>query len=591
MDMSDATRILIVDDSEDDSLLISHQLAREFPNIAFRRVDSEQSMMLALREQDWDLVISDHSMPRFDSLGALRVLREMQRDVPFIVYSGEYDHDLGVAAMTGGAEDYLYKSDPQRLVPVVRRELRNVRLRRAKERAERAARAISLFDQLTGLPNRDLFMQRVLERSALAGAAAVACIDVDRFMRINDSFGFATGDALIRQISKRLEAVLGPLDVLARLNGDRFACLLWTVAHAADASAQVERLLGVFSVPFQQNGQELFLTSSAGCSLLPEHGSDASALLLGAESAMGLAKKNGRNRSELFDPKLMHGVSARLQLENALHHSVERDELFLLYQPMYGVSSGRIRACEALIRWRNPRLGVVPPDQFIPLADETGHIIEIGDWVLRRACREARAWQRTGREPIAVSVNFSAAQFRDERIQERVSNALADSGLAPELLELEITETVAMQDAERTITTLRSLKRMGVRIAIDDFGTGYSSLSYLRRFPIDVLKIDRSFVKELPGDGDSLSIVRTIVALARALRISVVAEGVETLEQLRLFAEEGIERVQGYYFSRPIPLQALTRTYIDPPDEARSALLPMCLAGARLATPAPATAA
>ena len=589
--MSEPTRILIVDDSEDDSLLISRQLSEEIPDAAFRRVDTEQGMLSALRDENWDLVISDHSMPSFDSVRALKALREIHRNTPFIVYSGAYDHEKGVAAMTGGAEDYLYKTDPQRLLPVVRRELRNAQVRRAKDKAERVAHTMSLYDELTGLPNRSLLAQKIASRAAAPGAGAVACIDIDRFMRINDSFGVATGDALLKQIGARLQTVLGLYDVLARLNGDRFSCLLWTVADGADARDQAERLLSVFATPFQQNGQELFLTASVGCAMLPDHGNDADVLLHGAERSMATAKKNGRNRIEIYDPKLTHGASKRLQLENALHHAVEREELFLVYQPMYEVTSQRASAAEALIRWRHDRFGVVPPDQFIPLADETGHIIEIGDWVLRRACRQAREWQRAGREPLTVSVNFSAAQFRDEHIQQRVRNALDESGLPPELLEMEITETVAMQDAEHAIATLRSLKRMGVRIAIDDFGTGYSSLSYLRRFPIDVLKIDRSFVKELPGDGDSLSIVRTVVALARALRISVVAEGVETAEQYQLLADEGIQRVQGFYLSRPLSVEAFTQKFIVPADEAdpeATLLGPVAAAfgGARIATAA-----
>ena len=591
MDMSEPTRILIVDDSEDDSQLISRELSRDLPYAVFRRVDTEQGMLSALHDQEWDLVISDHAMPRFNSVRALEVLRTAKRDIPFIVYSGDYDHEKGIAAMSVGADDYLYKSDPQRLLPVVRRELRNGQSRRARERAERAAHTMSLFDELTGLPNRDLLAQKIQARAATPGVGAVACIDIDRFMRINDSFGIATGDALLKQVATRLQAALGPSDVLARLRGDRFSCLLWAAVDAADARDQAQRMLAAFSTPFQQNGQELFLTASVGCALLPEHSNDADVLLHGAEHAMAAAKKNGRNRIDIFDPKLTHGASTRLQLENALHHAVEREELFLVYQPMYEVGSKRVGAAEALIRWRHERFGIVPPDQFIPLADETGHIIEIGDWVLRRACRQARDWQRPGCKPLAVSVNFSAAQFRDERIQERVRNALEESGLPPELLEMEITETVAMQDAEHAIATLRSLKNMGVRIAIDDFGTGYSSLSYLRRFPIDVLKIDRSFVMELPDDSDSLSIVRTVIALARALKISVVAEGVETADQFQLLSDEGIERMQGYYFSRPLSVDAFTREYIALPDDAdlEATLRSPVLAGfgdARIATAA-----
>jgi len=584
-------RILVVDDSEDDFRLISHELRRQLPEVSTQRVDTEAEMRSALRDQDWDLVISDHSMPRFDSVAALRVLNEGRHDIPFIVYSGDYDHEKGAAAMSGGAGDYLYKSDPQRLVPVVRRELRNAELRRAKDKAERTAAAMSLFDELTGLPNRALLAQKIQSRASLPGSGAVTCIDIDRFMRINDSFGFPMGNALLQQVAMRLQSVLGPADVLARVSGDRFACLLWSTIDAACARGQAERMLAAFAAPFQQNGQELFLTASVGCAMLPEHGSDANVLLHGAERAMASAKKNGRNRVELFDPGLTLGAGRRLQMENALHHAAERDELFLVYQPMYHTSTRRFSAAEALIRWRHERFGIVPPDQFIPLADETGHIMEIGDWVLRRACAQAREWQRAGGSPLVISVNFSAAQFRDERIRARVQNALDESGLPPELLEVEITETVAMQDAGQAIATLRSLKRMGVRIAIDDFGTGYSSLSYLRRFPIDVLKIDRSFIKELPDDTDSLNIVRTVAALAQALKIDVVAEGVETEAQFQLLSDEGIGRMQGYYFSRPLPVADFTRQFVasDSAFDADATLLPYM--AARLTASPAATAA
>lgn len=583
-------RILIVDDSEDDFQLMSHELRRQLPDATTQRVDTESQMRSALREQDWDLVISDHSMPSFDSVAALRVLHEGKHDIPFIVYSGDYDHEKGAEAMSGGAGDYLYKSDPQRLVPVVRRELRNAELRRAKDKAERAAAAMSLFDELTGLPNRALLAQKIQSRAGLPGSGAVTCVDIDRFMRINDSFGFPMGDALLRQVATRLQSVLGPADVLARVSGDRFSCLLWSVSDATCALGQAERLLMAFSAPFQQNGQELFLTASVGCAMLPEHGGDANVLLYGAERAMASAKKNGRNRIEMYDPRLTLGAGTRLQMENALHHAVERDELFLVFQPMYHTPTRRFSAAEALIRWRHDRFGIVPPDKFIPLADETGHIVEIGDWVLRRACQQARDWQRPGQPPLVVSVNFSAAQFRDERIRSRMQHALDESGLSPELLEVEITETVAMQDAGHAIATLRSLKRMGVRIAIDDFGTGYSSLSYLRRFPIDVLKIDRSFIKDLPDDTDSLNIVRTVAALAQALKIDVVAEGVETAAQFQLLFDEGIGRMQGYYFSRPLGVDDFTRQFIsqDSGFDAEATLLPYM--AAQCATAAAATA-
>jgi len=555
--MDKATNILIVDDSEDDSVLVAHQLRRIVPDAKFRRVDTEDDMAAALRESDWDLVISDHSMPRFDSVRAMEVLRAARSDVPFIVFSGHYDQDKGIAAMGGGAEDFVYKSNPQRLIPVVQRELRNAQIRRAKAEAERAAQALSMFDELTQLPNRNLLAQSIRACLADGPPAVVMVLDIDRFMRINDSFGFATGDALLRQVAARLEARIEAGDVVARLDADHFACLMHGTGACEAPLARAEALLGAFRAPYQQNGQELFLTASVGCALAPVHGADADTLLRNAESAMASAKRNGRNRAETYDPERQNGASMRLQLESALHHAVPREELFLLYQPMLEVSTGKIGAVEALVRWRHERFGVVPPDQFIPLADETGHIIEIGEWVLRRACRQAKYWHQRGLTHLVAAVNFSAAQFRDVRLVDRVRGALSDAGLPANALEIEITETVAMQDAEHSIAAMGALKSMGVRLAIDDFGTGYSSLSYLRRFPIDVLKIDRAFIKNLPDDLDDLNIVRTVVALARALRISVVAEGVETEAQSRLLAAEGVDRLQGFWLSRPAPPESL----------------------------------
>jgi diguanylate cyclase (GGDEF)-like protein len=549
--------VLIVDDSADDARLMTYQLRREHPGLHARRVEDAEDMAQALRESSWDLVISDHSMPRFDSLSAMRVLREAQLDIPFVVYSAHYDLQQGIAAMSTGAADFVNKSSPERLLPVVRRELRNARVRREKERAERAAEEALLIDELTGLPNRKLLLRWLCARGDEPGCAAVVCLDIDRFMRINDSFGAAAADALLVQVMERLQGVLRPGDVLARLAADRFACLLEGVPDAAEARARARELLESLSEGFRHQGQELFVTASAGCALFPEHGDNAEALLRCAESAMANAKRRGRNQLSLYDPGAGGKLSLSLRLESALHHAAERNEFFLEYQPMLQRRGSVIDVAEALVRWRHPRFGVVPPDQFIPIADESGHIVEIGDWVLRHACTQAVQWRSQGHEMMTVSVNVSASQFRDPRLAERVRSALAESGLPGKALEIEITESVAMEDAEYAVTTLRSLKSLGVRIAIDDFGTGYSSLSYLKRFPLDILKIDRAFVRNLPRDAEDLSIVRAVVGLARALGLEVVAEGVETREQYRILGDEGVNRIQGYWLSKPLAAEAL----------------------------------
>ena len=567
--MSRTPGILLIDDSEDDGLLVARELRRALPQARIQRVDNEHALRDTLRDADWDVVVSDHSMPSFDSVRALEVLREVRGETPFIVYSGQYDQRQGLEAMNLGAQDFVYKSDdPRRLVQVVRRELRNEQTRRAKEEAEQAARHSTLFDGLTGLPNQQSLTQRVQACTDAARPVAVLCVNLDRFMRINDYFGAATGDALLLQIAGRIEKALGAEDVLARWGSDSFSVLLKDVATLESARARATQVLGAFSAPFHQNGQELFLTASMGCALYPIHGQDAATLLGRSESAMAAAKRNGRNRVEMFDPSLQRTSGRNLQIESELHHAIEREELFLVYQPIVHTQDARIAGAEALLRWQNAKLGMVPPDQFIPVADEAGHIIPIGEWVLRRACRQACRWHSLGHTQVGIAVNFSAAQFRDPRAVARVRSALEDSGLPPEALKIEITETVAMQDAESTIATLRALKGMGVRLAIDDFGTGYSSLSYLRRFPIDVLKIDRSFVKDIAENADNLSIVRTIVALAHTLRIAVVAEGVETAEQARLLAEERVDRAQGYFYARPMRIEDLLAKLHQPQDAA-----------------------
>jgi diguanylate cyclase (GGDEF)-like protein len=516
--------------------------------------------MQAALAHEWDVVISDHVMPRFDAFRAFKVLQASGRELPFIIHSGAIEQDHGVRAMHIGVDDFVDKGNYGRLVPVVQRALRHVANRRALDAAEDSVERLENGDPLTGLPNRKRFVELATELLEAGGerGAALFYLDIDRFMRINDSFGYATGDTLLRLVAERLRRCRGRgYEVLARIGHDEFAVLAEGLQEPEELRARGERIKQCFAESFPINGQSLFLTVSVGAAAAPQDATDAECLLRNAESAMYSAKRQGRNGMQLYQREFNRDTGQRLRLESALRHAVSRGELYVVYQPIIDAASGVICATEGLVRWRHPEFGMVPPDQFIPIADETGLILEIGDWVLRSAASQTRRWHDAGWQGLGIAVNFSAAQFKRQDIDESVRRALADAGLAPQWLELEITETLAMQNAEATAATLRRLKDMGVRVSIDDFGTGYSSLGYLRRFPLDILKVDRSFVRDADRDADSAAIVRTVVALARTLKLTVHAEGVETAEHDAFLVREGVDRMQGYYFGKPCEPQAL----------------------------------
>ena len=596
MGEKERNRILIVEDSEDEAQLLARQLRRVSPVLEVRRVDNEADMRAALADASWDLVISDHSMPAFDSDGALRVLRASGQDIPFILYSGALDTERGASAMRVGANDWVDKHDPARLMPVVERELRNVRIKRDKDRAERSVIEMSKYDALTRLPNLALFSELVqvrLAESLPAGSTpAVMYIDLDRFMRINDSLGYAAGDGLIRQIAARLRAACAPGTVVARLGQDKFAVFYSPVEGGAGPTGFAERLGQRFADPFSASGQEFFVTLSIGIGLYPAHGSDPATLLKNAESAMHVVKRLRGNGCQVYEAGLQQASAENLRLENELRHAIKRQQLYLMFQPIFDLRTRCIVGAEALVRWKHPEFRIVPPDRFIGLADETGQIHAIGEWVLERACTSAQRWLNAGYEGVGVAVNFSATQFRHERFVARLRAILKASGLPPECLEMEITEGAAMQDPESTVDILGELKQAGIRVAIDDFGTGYSSLSYLKRLPLDILKIDKSFVRDLPHDVENVAIVRTIVALGRALRLRLHPEGVETAAQFEFLRGEGCDRAQGYLMSKPVMLEdfmCLLQRHNGAPASAEPAPQPRALLGAALAAGAAAS--
>ncbi len=422
--------------------------------------------------------------------------------------------------------------------------------------AERRARELADFDPLTGLPNRRLLSDRfslllsVVERDE--SELALIFLDLDHFKRVNDSLGHSIGDELLRAVADRLNSVVRDVDTLARLGGDEFIIALPGI-HAQAAAEVARRLLEVCASPFSVAGHDLIVTPSLGISLYPDDGRDFESLLRNADAAMYKAKDAGRNTYRFYSREMNVATLKHLLMESGLRRGLGAREFVLHYQPLVHVETGGIIGVEALVRWQNPELGLVSPDQFIHVAEDMGLINPIGEWVLREACRQLRVWQDAGLPTLMVAVNVSPVQFRQPGFVETVADALAASGLNPHFLELELTERTVMEDAEQTLKTLSALNEMGVELAVDDFGTGYSSLAYLKRFPVGKLKIDRSFIRNLEVDMDDRAITSTILSMGRGLRLEVLAEGVETKAQYQILRGMGCELVQGYHFSQPLP--------------------------------------
>jgi diguanylate cyclase (GGDEF)-like protein/PAS domain S-box-containing protein len=418
-------------------------------------------------------------------------------------------------------------------------------------------------DNVTDLPNRVLLNDRLTHAISLAHRhrqrLAVLFLDIDRFKHVNDSLGHNVGDHLLRSVARRLLTCVRTSDTVSRQGGDEFVILLSDVTHAQDAAVIAAKVLSTLAAPHFIDQHKLHLTSSIGIVIYPDDGADSETLLKHADFAMYHAKDKGRNNYQFFEPDMNARALERQSLEGELRRAMERDEFVLHYQPKINLRTGAITGVEALIRWHHPDRGLVPPTRFVPIAEECGAIVSIGRWVLRDACRQARVWQSESLPPICISVNISTVELRHKDFIAGVGAALMESGLAPSNLELELTETFLMQDSQSTAIVLQALKKLGVRLALDDFGTGFSSMSHLKNFPIDTLKIDQSFVRNLTTDAGDAGIVTALIGMGRSLGMGVVAEGVETVEQLAHLREQGCPEGQGNHFSRPLSAENLTR--------------------------------
>ena len=432
----------------------------------------------------------------------------------------------------------------------------------ASKEAEERIRELAYHDVLTGLPNRLLLLDRL--EHALANAQrgrhhlAVMFIDLDRFKNINDSLGHATGDLLLKEVASRLRCCIRDVDTVARLGGDEFVVVLENLEEEVDAVSVANKIQTAFNRPITVNGETLHVSTSIGIALYPEDGMNAETLMQNADTAMYQAKGQGCNNYQFFAPFMNEQAREKLVLENTLQEALSRDEFQLYYQPIIDIGTGAMVSAEALIRWDSPERGLIPPDKFIPIAEETGVIVPIGDWVIRQACRDLVSWKGMGFAPPRVSVNISPRQFRQPSLQARIRATLEATGVSAQQLELEMTESALMERPDQAARLLNELKSLGMGIVIDDFGTGYSSLAYLKKFPIDKLKIDRSFVRDLESDKSDREITLAVIALSHNLGLRVVAEGVETQTQLDFMHRHKCDYVQGFYYSKPMRGDAFT---------------------------------
>lgn len=551
--MGSPLRVLFIEDSEEDMLLLTRELQRGGYDLSSERVDTEAALRAALRKQSWDVVITDYSMPQFGAPGVLAVLKESGIDLPCIIVTGSQGEETAVATMKAGAHDFILKGNLSRLVPAVARELRDAGLRQEQRGAERAIQHLAYYDTLTDLPNRSLLQDR-LQQALLSArrdkkSLALLVMDLDRFKEINNVLGHSYGDLLLQQVGPRLREVLRESDTVARLGGDEFAVLLLSI-DLDGAILTAEKILRHFTNPFVVDCLSLEVETSIGIALFPEHGEDANTLLRRADMAMYEAKQQSSGYA-VYSPQHERHNSSHLILMGDLRHAIDRNELFLQYQPKIDLRTRSIIGVEALVRWQHPSRGIVPPDQFIPLSEQGGLIKPLTLWVLKAALSQCRAWRQAGLK-LSVAVNLSARNLQDPQLPDQVAQLLQANDLGPGWLHLEITESVIMADPTRAMEILNQLSKMEVRLAIDDFGTGYSSLGYLKKLPVDEIKIDKSFVKEMAVEKDDAMIVRSTIDLAHNLGLKVVAEGVETQGIYDRLIALGCDAAQGYHISRPL---------------------------------------
>jgi len=555
--MQNTLRMLNIEDDAFFTELLAGQLRRAGFDLRFKRVETPEEMSEALEAAPWDVILSDHDLPRFDGFSALSLLKSKGFDIPFFLVSGALKEELAVEAMRLGAQDYFVKGNLKRLVPSIERELQQARLRRRLQKKERQIASLVYVDALTGLPNRARFILN-LEDAIRRGEAShrpfsVLILDLDNFRAVNDTLGHSLGDVLLREVGMRLERALSASNAIARIGGDEFGLIL-PMAEEGHATRMAEAVFKALEAPFVVQNIPVSIEPSIGISIFPLHGRSAEALLQRSDIAMYEAKRRGcvaltyDERHDKYSPE-------QLSLMGELRPAIRKGELALFYQPKMDLKTGRIAALEALIRWRHPRRGTLGPSAFLLPAEQTGLIVPLTEWVLQEALQQSRRFCCKGLS-LRMAVNVSARNL-NRQLVDQLGEALQAGDFVPSELVLELTESSIMNDEDSVRQVLSEIREMGIGLAIDDFGTGYSSLAYLKSLAVDILKIDQSFVRNMASSPRDRTLTQTIIALAHNLGLSVVAEGVEDAESLKLLRADGCDMAQGYFIAPPMPAEDL----------------------------------
>ncbi|NER48891.1 MAG: EAL domain-containing protein [Symploca sp. SIO1A3] len=563
-------KILVIEDEE----LIRNNLMDILQDEGFKVINAEnghQGLDVAITEKP-DLILCDVNMPGLDGHGVLNILNQdpTMAAIPFIFLTAKATKDDFRQGMELGADDYLTKpfTKPELLKAIASRlkkqftkqqryramqEFYNIELQHAKEQLN----YLSHYDHLTKLPNRlalrELFRQAKSLETEKEQLVTILCLSLDRFSQINENLGYQFGDLLLQAVAQRIQACVSLPNKVVRLDADRFAIILATTKHKKDAVKIAQTILENLSQTFNLSGQEVFITASIGMAFYPRDGQTIEPLLKNATIAMVQAKRQGGNQYQFYSVAFHIGFSDRLALQTSLRYALERQELEVHYQPLVSLKTGKIVGAEALVRWRHPEKGLILPGKFITVAEETGLIVPIGEWVLRKACQQAQIWHNNGFAPLRLAVNISGRQFNQIELRQKLVHIIGQTGFNPRCLELELTESLLVQNVEVAIKRLKGLKTLGIKIAIDDFGTGYSSLNYLQQFPFDILKIDKCFIHRLVAHTNQAAITKTIIQMAKNLNLRVTAEGVESPSQLSFIYRHQCDEMQGYIFSRPLP--------------------------------------
>lgn len=546
--------ILLIEDNSTDAQII-RTLLNEVGSKKFvlSHVERLSVALRRLKEDEFDVVLFDISEPHSQGVDSIPRIEEVAPDVAIIALSEDANDSVALEVVQAGAQDFLIKDQSDGFL--IARSI-HYAIEHKKEKGRLSY--LAQYDLLTGLANRVLFRDQLDKALARANRSklpvALMFLDLDRFKIINDTLGHDVGDLLLKVVAQRLQGCVRSGDLISRLGGDEFTVIQESVSRKHDIEVVAQKILNTMAQPFVLDGQELFVGTSIGISIYPHHGTDAETLIKNADTAMYTAKELGRNNFQFYARKMSEVAVKRLELENSLRRALEHEEFQLYYQPQICLRSMEIIGVEALLRWQRDGSGAsMLPNSFIPLAEETGLIVQIGEWALQKACTANKKWQEAGLKPLRIAVNVSGRQFHQRELLDVVKKVLDTSGLAPEYLELELTEGLVMESIQAGSNIMKGFRDMGVHITIDDFGTGYSSLGCLKRLPIDTLKIDKSFVSNVIADADDAAITTAIIALGNSLRMKVIAEGIEKKEQVSFLIAQGCNAGQGPYFGMPLP--------------------------------------